>query len=187
MTCAKLPPPIAFYIGPSTNRPTTPPIPCHLPLYPSPADSCHGPLWTQTIAKIYADTGLSICKPPDAQPTASPGILALRPELAPVTDHHYRHALNLLEDLHDRQQWIPPDHFPADLRTHLQPLPQEPTHQFFGFLNYSLKIHYVKNHHFRISFLHSFYSSVNHTIYNHPWQFFPLKLVISRLRDSASH
>jgi hypothetical protein len=96
------------------------------PLQHNPASPAYGSLWAHTIAKIYADSGLAICKPPTGQSTGPPSSITSCPPLAHSADQLHQHANTTLGDLHNGQQWILPNHFPAALRAHLQPLFHRP-------------------------------------------------------------
>ena len=90
------------------------------PLRPTPPPTSNGALWAHTIAKIYADSELAICKPPTANATEPPSIITSCPTLTPLADQLHQHAITMLGDLHTGQQWMTPDHFPAALRPQLQ-------------------------------------------------------------------
>jgi len=87
------------------------------PLRAAPSLNSNNILWAHTIAKIYADSGLAICKPPTAHATGPSSIINSCPTLAP-----HQHALTMVGDLHTGQQWMTPDHFPMAIRTQLHPI-----------------------------------------------------------------
>ena len=89
------------------------------PLQPTPPPTSNGALWAHTIAKIYADSELAICKPPTANATGAPSIITSCPTLAPLAEQLHQHAITMLGDLHTGQQWMTPDHFPEALRPQL--------------------------------------------------------------------
>ena len=95
-------------------------------LQPASTTTEHGTLWAHTIAKIYADSGLAICKPPAIHSHEPPSILSSCPTLAPVADQLHQHAINTVGDLHTEQDWMTLDHFPAALQTQLHPILQGP-------------------------------------------------------------
>ena len=97
------------------------------PLRPTPLPTSNSALWAHTIAKIYADSGLAICKPPTANATGTPSIITSCPTVAPIAEQLHQHAITMLGDLHTGQQWMTPDHLPAALRPQLQPILQGPT------------------------------------------------------------
>ena len=70
------------------------------PLQSTPTKPGQGALWAHTIAKLYADSGLGICKPPTANTTGPPSIINSCPTLAPVADQLQQHALTMVSDLH---------------------------------------------------------------------------------------
>jgi hypothetical protein len=65
--------------------------------------TANGPLWAHTIAKIFADSGLFICKPPTA-PTGPPSIISSYSMLAPATEQLHHHALTTVGNLHTGKQ-----------------------------------------------------------------------------------
>jgi len=96
------------------------------PLQATHATTSHRTLWAHTIAKIYADSGLAICKPPTDTPIGPPSITHNYPTLTPVADQLHQHALTTVGDLHTGQGWMALNHFPEALQPHLQPVLQGP-------------------------------------------------------------
>ena len=74
------------------------------PLRTTPIPISISALWAHTIAKIYADSGLAICKPPTANATGPSSIITSCPTLAPIADQLHQHALTMVGDLHTGQQ-----------------------------------------------------------------------------------
>ena len=93
-------------------------------LQPASTTSGHGILWAHTIAKIYADSELAICKPPAIPNNEPPSIMTSCPTLAPIADQLHHHAITTVGDLHTGQEWMPLDHLPVALRTQLHPILQ---------------------------------------------------------------
>ena len=65
-------------------------------LQPAPTTTKHGTLWAHIIAKLYADSGLAICKPPAMHTNGLPSILSSCPTLAPVADQLHQHAITTM-------------------------------------------------------------------------------------------
>jgi hypothetical protein len=106
------------------NHTTNPQAPALL--QPTPTTTGHGTLWAHTIAAIYADSELAICKPPTGTNTVPPSITHSYPALAPVADQLHQHALTTVGDLHTGQRWMTLDHFLTALLPQLQPILQGP-------------------------------------------------------------
>ena len=95
-------------------------------LQPASTTSGQAILWAHTIAKIYADSGLAICKPPTIITNEPPSIMSSCPTLAPVADQLHHHAITTVGDLHTGQEWMPLDHLLVALRAQLHPTLQGP-------------------------------------------------------------